>query len=84
MKYIIAIALTLASLSSFADSLKCIRETQNQIEAVKAVSNYKFGLIRSLQSSDAAVREKAEEAFHKLQTNVIELTYEACEAEDNK
>jgi hypothetical protein len=83
MKTFLTIAFTLASFASFADDLKCIRETQNQIEAVKAVSNYKFKLIRSLQSSDAAEVAKAETAFEKLQENITNITFEACESADN-
>ena len=84
MKLIIAIALSLASVSTFAD-MKCIRDTQNQIESVKAVSNYKLGLIKTVaQSEDEAEKEKAGVALGKLVTNIIDITYEACEAADNK
>jgi hypothetical protein len=84
MKLIIAIALTLTSASTFAD-MKCIRETQNQIESVKAVSNYKVGLIKTaVQSEDEVEKEKASVALGKLLTNITDITYEACEAADNK
>jgi hypothetical protein len=84
MKLIIAIALTLTSVSTFAD-MKCIRDTQNSIESVKAVSDYKVGLIKTaVQSEDEVEKEKASVALGKLLTNIIDITYEACEAADNK
>jgi CRISPR/Cas system CMR-associated protein Cmr3 (group 5 of RAMP superfamily) len=85
MKLIIAIAFTLTSVSSFATSLECIRNTQSSIESIKVVSNYKFALIKAAILSETELeKEKASVALEKLTSNIIDITYEACEAAEPK
>ena len=84
MKFILAIAITLTSVSSFAsDTIKCMRETQEKIESIEVVGNYKWKLIRGL-SNEGPDLEKVEAAFENLQKNIIEIAVESCEAADAK
>ena len=85
MKFILAIAITLTSVSSFAsDTIKCMRETQGQIESIRVVGSYKTQLIRGLVSAEGRELEKVEAAFENLQKNIIEIAVESCEAAEAK